>query len=110
MDPPDSTGTRLVAAPRAVLECDGFRIDWPDGGYPVALDLAAATLLDCFSTPITPGELADDLVAVLGLDPHDASRSVGTLAAGLVATGHLVADGLSPMPSSLLSYPPSASP
>ena len=101
---------RFVAAPHALLECEGFRIGWPYGGYPAALDAAAATLLDCFSDPLSPAELAEDLIIAIGLDSDEAHRSVGLFAAGMVATGHLLPEGLSPMPTSLLSYPPAASP
>ena len=101
---------RFIVAAQASLERDAFRISWPHGGYPAALDAAAAALLDCFSQPASPAEVAEDLVAVVGLDADEALRTVGAFAAGLLASGHLIPEGLSPMPTSLLSYPPSASP
>lgn len=101
---------RLAAAPQAVLERPDFRIAWPQGGLPVALDRAAATMLDCFTDPLTPRELADDLVAALDLSPDDAQRSAATITHALLNTGHLIPEGLRPMPSASLGYPPSASP
>lgn len=101
---------RLRAAPQAVLERDDVRLAWPHGGLPVALDRAGATILDCFAEPLTPRELAADLAAALDLTPEEARRSAASTTMALLNTGHLIPDGMRPMPASRLAYPPSASP
>lgn len=101
---------RFVVAPAATLERDGFRIVWPEGGHPAAFDVAAAAMLDCFDQPLLPGELADDLVAALGLGRAIAAQTVAGLIASLLGSGHLIPDGANPTLSSTLAYPPSASP
>ena len=110
MPPTAHIDQRFRVAPQAVLEREEFRIAWPHGGLPVALDRAAAAMLDCFVEPLTPRELAGDLEAALGLAPNDAQRSAASTALTLRNTGHLILDGQVPMPAVRLSYPPSASP
>jgi hypothetical protein len=110
MQPYADPDQRFVTAPQAVLERDEFRISWPPGGLPMALDPAAASMLDCFEEPLSPRELAADLVAALGMDARSAERTALTLADSLLRSGQLIPEGLNPMPTSHLSYPPSASP
>ena len=93
-----------------MLERPGHRVAWPQGGLPAALDPAAAAMLDCFDEPLSASELAADLVAALELPSDDARRSAVRITHSLLLTGHIVPDGLEPMPSTRLSYPPSASP
>jgi hypothetical protein len=101
---------RFTTAPQAVLEHPAYRLTWPHGGFPVALGSGAATMLDCFEEPLAPRELATDLVAALGLDEEDALHSIGSFTDSLLRTGHLIPEGLIPMPADRLTYPPSASP
>lgn len=114
---PDATDTtdtpadrRFVAAPQAAVAHPEFRLAWPKGGLPVALDPAAATILDLFDQPLSAQELAADLVAALDLEPTVAARSASSVTATLLRTGHLIPEGMDPMPEQYLSYPPSASP
>ena len=83
---------------------------WPASGVPAAFDDAAAALLDCFWEPLTINELANDLEAAVGLTRAQAVTSAFTFVSALLSSGHLIREGLNPMPVSLLSYPPSASP
>lgn len=101
---------RLTAAPQASIDHAGFRIAWPHGGLPVALDPAASAVLDLFSEPLAAREVADDLVAAIGLDVETAAQSASTVTSSLLRTGHLIPEGLVPMPAAHLAYPPSASP
>jgi hypothetical protein len=101
---------QLIAAPQASIDHAGFRIAWPHGGLPVALDLAASTVLDLFAEPLSAREVADDLVAAIGLDWETAMQSASTVTTSLLQTGHLIPEGLVPMPAAHLAYPPSASP
>lgn len=101
---------RFRAAPQAAIDRPAFRVAWPHGGLPVALDRAAAAMLDCFSDPLSARELAEDLVVALGLSPHEAQRSAGSIVASLLNSGHVIPEGLEPMPATRLGYPPSASP
>ncbi|MBA2282229.1 MAG: hypothetical protein H0W25_13515 [Acidimicrobiia bacterium] len=101
---------RFVAAPQASLNRPAFRVAWPGGGLPVALDLAASAMLDCFDEPLSPRHLADDLVAALGLEPAVALESASSVAQTLLRSGHVIPDGMVPMPPDSLAYPPPASP
>jgi hypothetical protein len=100
---------RFVAAPQATLTRPAFRVAWPDGGLPVALDVAAAAMLDCFEEPLTPRELADDLVAAIGIEPAVALESASSVAHTLLRSGHVIPEGMVPMPPHSLTYPPPAS-
>jgi len=101
---------RFHLAPQAVLEREEFRLAWPHGGLPVALDRAAAAMLDCFSDSLSARELAEDLEVALHLSAEDARRSAVSTTLALRSTGHLILDGQRPMPAARLGYPPSASP
>lgn len=110
MPPTAHIDERFHMAPQAVLDGGGFRIAWPHGGLPVALDRAAAAILDCFSEPLSARELAEDLEVALDLPEEDARRSAVSTTLALRNTGHLILDGQRPMPATRLTYPPSASP
>lgn len=110
MQTPTELDQRFVAAAQSTLEHPEFRISWPAGGLPVALDPAAASMLDCFDEPLSPRELAADLTAALDMDPEVAERTALNLTHSLLRSGQLIPDGMVPMPASYLSYPPSASP
>lgn len=101
---------KVFRPPLAELDHEHLRIAWPYGGLPVALDLAAAAMFDCFASPLSARELAADLATVTGLSTEEAERSAADLVGSLVRTGHLIPEGMRPMPASLLGYPPSASP
>lgn len=101
---------RFVAAPQATLEHEQFRISWPAGGLPLALDRAAASMLDCFDEPLAASELAADLTAALDMEPGLARRTASDLTQTLLRSGQVIPEGMTPMPASYLSYPPSASP
>lgn len=103
-------GERLVRAPQAALQHGAMHIRWPYAGNAAALDDAAVTLLDCFDPPATPQEIADDLVDAVGLDPQVALDTMRNITTKLLGSGHLMVEGLTPLPTSLLAYPPSASP
>lgn len=106
----DRLDRRFRRAPQAVLDLDQFHVAWPDGGLPVALDAAAHAMLQCFDSLLSTRELAQDLVATIGLSAEEADRSALSLVDSLLRTGHLIPEGLEPMPTSLLGYPPAASP
>jgi hypothetical protein len=106
----DDAEQRFVLAPQAVLDKPGFRVSFPSGGLPMALDPAASSMLDCFEEPLSPRELADDLAAALDMDEKVAERTARTLTNTLLRSGQVIPDGLIPMPTSYLSYPPAASP
>ena len=101
---------RFRSAPYVTLDREEFRIAWPHSGHSVALDRAAATLLDCFGEPVSCTELAEDLVDALGLDRAEALRSIVGLVAQLIPSGHLLPAGSEPQPSEYYLYPPAASP
>jgi hypothetical protein len=102
--------TRFVLAPHASIELGTSRLVWPMGGTPAVLDPASAAMLDCFTEPLSPRELADDLVDAIGLDHDTALRSAVDTAYALRMGGHLIAADQVPMPSWRLDYPPSSSP
>lgn len=97
-------------APAAEITTAAARIIWPTGGVPAAFDDAAAALYDCFAAPLSISELAGDLVEAVGLSESEAMTTAFGFVSGLLQSGHLISEGLNPMPVSLLSYPPSASP
>ena len=109
MPPTAFLDERFSVAPQAILEREEFRLAWPQGGLPVALDRAASAMLDCFAEPLSPRELAKDLEAAVGLAPDEARRSAVATTLALRNTGHLIPDGLEPMPARRLAYPPPAS-
>lgn len=100
----------LVGTPRGWSEVGDLSVAWAKDGTAIALDQAAATILRCFDEPVTPRELAADLVEAVGLGSDVALRSVCALAASLGSSGHLIPSGIEPRPASHLAYPPSASP
>ena len=102
--------SRFTVAPHARVEAQSFHMIWPQGGLPVAFDPAAAAILDCFGVSASPQEVADDLVAALGLEPDTALRAAVSTALALRQSGHIIAEGQVPMPASLISYPAGASP
>lgn len=110
IDRPDVISHRFVASPAAVLELTESRLVWPLGGHPAALDAAAAAMLDCFEQPLSGAELAEDLIDALEMQSSEAERVVRDLVTTLLASGHLIPEGLRPMPTALMGYPPSASP
>ena len=102
--------TRFVLAPHASIGIGSSRLVWPMGGNPAVLDPASTAMLECFTEPLSPRELADDLVDAVGLDHDTALRSAVDTAYALRMSGHLIAEDQVPMPSWRLDYPPSASP
>ena len=105
---PTDQHSRFVATPAAVLDRPGYRIVWPVGGQPAAFDLAAATMLRCFATPLLPGELADDLSVALGTGRPTAAQTVAGMIAALLGSGHLIPEGTDV--SRVPMYPLAASP
>lgn len=101
---------RFRAAPAAEVSTASARVIWPVGGVPAAFDAAASALFDCFDQPLSIPDLAADLVDAVGLSEPEAMTTAFGFVSGLVQSGHLIREGLKPMPVSLLSYPPSASP
>ena len=101
---------RFHAGPAAEVATSSARIIWPVGGVPAAFDAAASALFDCFDQPLSIPDLAADLVAAVGLSEPEAMTTAFGFVSGLLQSGHLIREGLNPMPVSLLSYPPSASP
>lgn len=96
--------------PRVDVELTDFRLSWAIDGFPIALDPAAATMLDFFNDPLQPSELERDLVDALDLDLSEARRSVTGVVSALVESGHLwPADEPKP-PVTRSWYPLSASP
>ena len=85
--------SRFTVAPHARVEAQSFHMIWPQGGLPVAFDPAAAAILDCFGVPASPQEVADDLVAALGLEPDTALRAAVSTALALRQSGHIIAEG-----------------
>jgi hypothetical protein len=102
--------TRFVLAPQASIDVGTSRLVWPMGGNPAVLDPASAVMLDCFAEPLSPRELADDLVDALGLDEESAVRSAVDTSYAFRIGGQIIAEHQEPMPSWHLDYPPSASP
>lgn len=102
--------TVLVGTPRSWAEVAGLSVAWARDGTAIALDEAAATLLRCFDEPVSPRELAADLVEAVGLEPDAALRSVCALSASLGSSGHLIPVGIEQRRAPHLMYPPSASP
>lgn len=100
----------LVGTPRSWTDVAGLSVAWATDGAAIALDEAAATILRCFDEPVSPRELAADLVEAVGLEPNAALRSVCALSASLGSSGHLIPVGIEPRRASHLAYPPSASP
>lgn len=83
---------------------------WPAGGLPVALDPAAAAILDCFVGPATPAQIAADLRDVLGLSAETAMTASVSTALELRRSGLIITEGEKPMPSAGMAYPSGASP
>ena len=102
-------GPLRVSAPAAEAQIGRARIVWPAGGHPAAFDEAAATLYDCFAEPVTISELADDFAYAFDIERIEAVNTVLGFASGLLSSGHLIPDGMSPMPAVMLSYPPAPS-
>ncbi len=105
--PPQRLRTSL---PAAVLQRPTSRLVWPIGGYPAVFDEVATTLYDCFEEPVSVDELAIDLVDALNMDMGTAVTTLFGFTTALLSSGHLIPEGMNPMPVSHLSYPPSASP
>ena len=99
-----------TSLPVAVLQRPTSRLVWPIGGYPAVFDEVATTLYDCFEDPVTVDELAADLVDALNMDMGTAVTTLFGFSSALLSSGHLIPEGMNPMPVSHLSYPPSASP
>lgn len=101
---------RFRCAPMAKASTREARVIWPVSGVPAAFGDAAAALYDCFGEPLAVNELAEDMRAAVGLTEAEAVTSAFAFVNALLSSGHLIREGLDPMPVSLLSYPPSASP
>jgi hypothetical protein len=101
---------RFIVAPNASRSQDSYRLVWPLSGIPIGLDLAGSTLLDCFADGATVREVAEDLVAAIGLEPEVAMTSVSTLVDSLRRSRHLVDPHDEAKKKFLWSYPPMASP
>ena len=99
----------LVAAPFAEHDWNGLSVIWPDRGPPLALDVAARSMLECFRTPTTVDELTADLVAIVGVEPSEARSVAATFAVTLSLSGLLVGPGDNARPAAT-SYPLAASP
>lgn len=99
----------FVRVEHAALPLGDVRVVWAEGGVPAVLDRASATLLDCFSEPATPDQLADDLVDVVGLDRDDARRASATAAHWMRNAGLLMQTDREPMEPWRLHYPTAAS-
>ena len=97
-------------APRAVADRDNYILAWPTSGKPLALDLAAASILACFEEGASAEEVIDDLVNAIGLEPNAAIRVTSDIVNKGLAAGHLIPEGLNPMPVDRFFYPPVASP
>ena len=102
--------TNFTVAPHAAVAVAGHRLLWPDGGLPVALDIAASTLLDCYRVPTSPEALATDLEEVVGLDAEAAMSAAIAATTDFQRSGLVVAEGQVPMPARELAYPAGASP
>lgn len=102
-------GPLRVSLPAAQRQLEPARIVWPLGGHPAAFDEAAATLYDCFVEPVTVSDLADDFAYAFDIERIEAVNTVLGFAAGLLSSGHLIPDGMNPMPVAILSYPPGPS-
>ena len=98
------------SSPTALVATHEGYVVWPVSGNPIVLDHAGMALYDCFQAPLSIADLASDLVDAVGLTAVQATTTVFGLVSGLVQSGHLIGEGLNPMPVSLLSYPPTASP
>ena len=102
--------TNFSVAPYSVVDMEGHRLIWPHGGLPVALDLAATTLLDCYQVPTSPSALAADLEDAVGLDADVAMEAAIAATTDFQRSGLVVAEGQVPMPARELAYPAGASP
>ena len=58
---------------------------------------------------MTVSELADDFAYAFDIERVEAISTVFGFASGLLLSGHLIPDGMSPMPAAMLSYPPAPS-
>lgn len=101
--------TPLVTAEHAAMEVGASRFVWAPGGRPSLLDVASGTMLDLFEIPLTPQELAGDLVEVFGFEPTVASRSAWDVCYSLRMSGLLVPPDDDPRDGSQFFYPPVAS-
>jgi hypothetical protein len=101
---------RFTSAPAASAHRGDVCVVWPYLGHAAALDAASTTLLRNFCEPLTTGEVAEDLVASLGLGRAEAARVASDFVAALLASGHLLPEDATPGDFAMVSYPPAASP
>jgi hypothetical protein len=101
--------TPLRAVEHVARDLGSSRLVWAGGGRPVLLDVASGTMLDLFTSPLTPQELADDLEAALGIERDVAARAAFNTSYALRTSGLLVREDEEPRSGEQFFYPPLAS-
>lgn len=101
----------FVHAPgTAITSFDGgISMVWPAAGAPALLDEVGLSMYECFAEPLSVTELADDLIAAVGLEPQDAMTSAYRFVSSIAPSGHLIQVG-DVLDGEHWVYPPSASP